>query len=183
MNILITPRATEKAYGLSGKNVYVFNVPLTANKQQIAAAVAEQYEVKVINVTTAVQAGKAIRFSRGKNRYPGTTTRKDSKKAYVTLAEGNTIQMFEQPETSERGEEVMPIKAYNPTTPARRGMTSEDYSDITTRKPLKSLVKSKKQNAGRNNTGRITIRHRGGGVKRHYRLVNHRLAAGLTVDR
>src|SRR5688572_23987137 len=75
----------------------------------------------------------------------------------------------------------MPIKAYNPTTPARRGMTSQDTSDITTRKPLKSLVKSKKQNAGRNNTGRITVRHRGGGVRRHYRLLNHRLAAGLTL--
>ena len=75
----------------------------------------------------------------------------------------------------------MPIKQYNPTTPARRGMTTEDYSEITTRKPLKSLVKSKKQNAGRNNTGRITVRHRGGGVKRHYRLVNHRLAPGTTA--
>lgn len=75
----------------------------------------------------------------------------------------------------------MPIKAYNPTTPARRGMTTEDYSEITTRKPLKSLIKSKKQNAGRNNTGRITVRHRGGGVKRHYRLVNHKLAAGTTA--
>lgn len=75
----------------------------------------------------------------------------------------------------------MPIKAYNPTTPARRGMTTQDTSDITTRKPLKSLTKSKKQNAGRNNTGRITTRHRGGGVKRHYRLMNHNLAEGLTV--
>jgi large subunit ribosomal protein L2 len=75
----------------------------------------------------------------------------------------------------------MAIKQYNPTTPARRGMTSQDMSEVTTRKPLKSLLKSKKQNAGRNNTGRITVRHRGGGVKRHYRLVNHNLAAGLTV--
>ena len=75
----------------------------------------------------------------------------------------------------------MPVKAYNPTTPARRGMTTEDYSEITTKKPFKSLTKSKKQNAGRNNTGRITVRHRGGGVKRHYRLMNHKLAAGLTV--
>ena len=73
----------------------------------------------------------------------------------------------------------MPIKAYNPTTPGRRGMTSQDMSEVTTRKPLKSLIKSKKQNAGRNNTGRITVRHRGGGVRRHYRLLNHRLAAGL----
>jgi large subunit ribosomal protein L2 len=75
----------------------------------------------------------------------------------------------------------MPIKQYNPTTPARRGMTSQDLSEITTKKPLKSLIKSKKQNAGRNNTGRITVRHRGGGVKRHYRLLNHNLAAGLKV--
>jgi large subunit ribosomal protein L2 len=60
-------------------------------------------------------------------------------------------------------------------------MTSEDYSEITTRKPLKSLIKSKKQNAGRNNTGRITVRHRGGGVKRHYRLMNHKLAAGTVA--
>jgi len=75
----------------------------------------------------------------------------------------------------------MAIKLYNPTTPGRRGMTTQDMSEITTRKPLKSLTKSKKQNAGRNNTGRITVRHRGGGVKRHYRLMNHNLAAGLKV--
>lgn len=75
----------------------------------------------------------------------------------------------------------MAIKQYRPTTPARRGMTSQDLSDVTTRKPLKSLTKSKKQNAGRNNTGRITVRHRGGGVKRHYRLMNHNLPAGMVV--
>ena len=75
----------------------------------------------------------------------------------------------------------MAIKQFNPTTPAQRGMTTQDLSDVTTKKPLKSLLKSKKQNAGRNNTGRITIRHRGGGVKRHYRLVNHNLAAGTVA--
>lgn len=100
MNILITPRTTEKAYGQTARNIYVFNVPLSANKQQIAEAVAEQYGVSVKNVSTTVQSGKAVRFSRGKNRYPGTTTRKDSKKAYVTLAEGSSIQVFEQPEAA-----------------------------------------------------------------------------------
>lgn len=75
----------------------------------------------------------------------------------------------------------MAIKLYNPTTPGRRGMTTEDYSEITTNKPLKSLIKSKKQNSGRNNNGRITVRHRGGGVRRHYRLVNHMLAPGSKV--
>jgi large subunit ribosomal protein L2 len=75
----------------------------------------------------------------------------------------------------------MPIKTYNPTTPARRGMTTQDMSDVTTRKPLKSLLKSKKQNAGRNNSGRITVRHRGGGVKRHHRLMTHNLAPGTVA--
>lgn len=72
----------------------------------------------------------------------------------------------------------MAIKVYNPTTPGRRGMTGQDTSDITTRKPLKSLVVIKKKNSGRNNQGRITTRHRGGGVRKFYRLVNFNLAAG-----
>lgn len=75
----------------------------------------------------------------------------------------------------------MAIKAYNPTTPARRGMTSQDFDGITTKKPLKSLTVIKKSTAGRNNKGRITTRHRGGGVKRFYRLVNHRLAPGTVA--
>ena len=99
--ISVIPRATEKAYAQSQNNVYVFNVPLKANKQEIAAAVETQFEVKVTGIKTLVQSGKAVRFSRGKNRYPGTTTRKDSKKAYVTLAEGDSIQVFEQPAVEE----------------------------------------------------------------------------------
>lgn len=75
----------------------------------------------------------------------------------------------------------MAISQYKPTTNGRRGMTSQDTSDITTRKPLKSLIKIRKSNAGRNNQGRITTRHRGGGVKKYYRLVNHRLAPGTTA--
>ena len=75
----------------------------------------------------------------------------------------------------------MAIKLYNPTTPGRRGMTSQDFDGITTRKPLKSLIKIKKSTAGRNNQGRITTRHRGGGVKRFYRLVNHKLAPGTVA--
>lgn len=73
----------------------------------------------------------------------------------------------------------MAITPYRPTTPARRGMTSQDLAMVTTNKPVASLTKVKKQVAGRNNTGRITTRHRGGGVKRMYRLLNHRLPAGF----
>lgn len=100
--ISVTPRISEKAYAQSQNNVYVFDVPLTANKQQIADAVASQFEVEVAKVKTLVQAGKAVRYSRGKNRYPGTTNRKDTKKAYVTLAEGNSIQVFETPAEEEK---------------------------------------------------------------------------------
>ncbi len=69
----------------------------------------------------------------------------------------------------------MSIKAYRPTTPASRQKTTQDFDQITTRKPLKSLTRSKKQMAGKNNQGRITVRHRGGGVKRHYRIVTFNL--------
>ncbi len=75
----------------------------------------------------------------------------------------------------------MAIKKYNPTTPARRGMTSQDFSEITTKKPAKSLLKTKNQLSGRNNSGRITVRHRGGGAKKHYRMVNYNLPVGTTV--
>lgn len=75
----------------------------------------------------------------------------------------------------------MSIKAYRPTTPAQRQKTTEDYDQITTRKPLKSLVRAKKQQAGKNNQGRITVRHRGGGVKRHYRIMTYNLPKDLTL--
>lgn len=95
------PRVSEKAYAQSQNNVYVFNVPLTLNKQQIAAAVSEQFGVKVIKVKSLVQTGKAVRFNRGKRHNPGTTKRNDAKKAYVTLAEGDSIKVFDEQTTEE----------------------------------------------------------------------------------
>lgn len=75
----------------------------------------------------------------------------------------------------------MAIKAYNPTTPGRRGMTTQDMDNITTKKPLRSLVVVKSKSNGRNNQGRITTRHRGGGVRRFYRLVNFNLPVGTVA--
>jgi len=72
----------------------------------------------------------------------------------------------------------MAVKLYAPTSPARRGMSSQDFDMLTTKRPLKSLTKSRTTKVGKNNQGRITTRHRGAGVKRHQRLVNFRLAAG-----
>ncbi len=72
----------------------------------------------------------------------------------------------------------MAIKTLKPTTPGRRGMTTQDFDSITTKKPIKSLLVIKKGSVGRNNQGRITTRHRGGGVRRYYRLVNFKLEVG-----
>ena len=66
----------------------------------------------------------------------------------------------------------MGIKTYNPYTPSRRHMTGSDFSEITTSTPEKSLVVSLKKNAGRNNQGKITVRHRGGGSRRKYRIID-----------
>lgn len=75
----------------------------------------------------------------------------------------------------------MAIKAYNPTTPAQRGMTTQDMSEITAKRPIKSLLVIKKRVSGRNNQGRITTRHRGGGAKKFYRLVNFKMDAGSSA--
>jgi large subunit ribosomal protein L2 len=69
----------------------------------------------------------------------------------------------------------MPLIAYKPTSPARRGMTSEDTSDLTTSKPSRSLTKSFKKSHGRNNQGRITTRHIGGAKRRKFRTISTQL--------
>lgn len=76
----------------------------------------------------------------------------------------------------------MAVKQYKPTTPARRGMTTQDTSMITTKKPLRSLLVPMRRGSGRNNQGRITTRHKGGGAKKFYRLVDFNLATGVTAE-
>ena len=66
----------------------------------------------------------------------------------------------------------MAIKSYKPTTPSRRFMTVTDYSELSKVKPEKSLLTNLKKNAGRNSYGRITVRHRGGGNKKKYRIID-----------
>ena len=66
----------------------------------------------------------------------------------------------------------MGIKTYRPYTPSRRHMTGSDFSEITKTTPEKSLLASKSRTAGRNNQGKITVRHRGGGAKRKYRIID-----------
>ena len=66
----------------------------------------------------------------------------------------------------------MAIKKYKPTTPGRRGMTVTDYSVLSKVDPERSLLESKKKHAGRNNTGKITVRHHGGGNRTKYRVID-----------
>ncbi len=66
----------------------------------------------------------------------------------------------------------MALKTYKPTSPGRRGMTGSSFEEITKSKPEKSLLKPLKKKAGRNNQGRISVRHRGGGAKRQLRIID-----------
>ena len=66
----------------------------------------------------------------------------------------------------------MGIKTYNPYTPSRRNMTSSDFAEITKKTPEKSLLVSLQKRSGRNNQGKITVRHRGGGSRRKYRIID-----------
>src|SRR5881628_2939441 len=68
----------------------------------------------------------------------------------------------------------MPIKQYKPTSPGRRGATGHSFEEITRSTPEKSLVAPKRRQAGRNNQGKITVRHRGGGAKRRLRIIDFR---------
>ena len=66
----------------------------------------------------------------------------------------------------------MGLKIYKPTSPGRRGGSGSDFAELTTDKPEKSLLRPLKKSGGRNNTGRMTQRRRGGGHKRMYRLID-----------
>ena len=69
----------------------------------------------------------------------------------------------------------MGIRKYKPTSAGRRGATVSDFADLTSgAKPEKRLLRPKKKNGGRNNQGKITVRHRGGGHKRRYRVIDFR---------
>lgn len=95
---LLQPRATEKTYLEQAKRTYVFLITEETSKQAVKTRVEKDYNVKVTDVRILTRKGKKCRFSRGKHAYPGTSFRRDKKFAYVTLAEGNSIKVFETPE-------------------------------------------------------------------------------------
>jgi large subunit ribosomal protein L23 len=99
----IIPRMSEKSYQQSQNGMYVFDVPATANKQQIADAVTQQFSVAVDDVNTTIAKGKVKRTYR-KGGSPVVGRRKDLKKAYVRLAEGESIPVFAAAEAASKEE-------------------------------------------------------------------------------
>lgn len=108
---LLEPRATEKTYLEQAKRTYVFAVKPEMGKQEIVKLVEKEFNVKVTDVRTLIRDGKKTKFSKGKHAYPGTTFRKDKKYAYVTLAEGNSIRVFEEPEKEDKKTSAKEAKA------------------------------------------------------------------------
>lgn len=94
-NVLIVPYVSEKAYAAANNGTYVFTVPDTINKHEVAEAVAKQYDVTVTDVRIVRNKGKSIRTYRGQGKF-AQGKRKDTKKAYVRLNEGQSIPVFEE---------------------------------------------------------------------------------------
>ena len=101
---LLQPRATEKTHLEQAKRTYAFFVTEESSKQAIKARVEKDYNVKVEDVRVLTRKGHKCRFSRGKHAYPGTAFRADKKLAYVTLAEGNSIKVFNEPEDDKKAD-------------------------------------------------------------------------------
>ncbi len=98
MNVVLKPRSSEKAYTMSQNGVFVFVVPSELNKQQIKQAIETTYDISVTKVTVMNQKGKTKRVYQNKRFVDGT--RKDVKKAYVTLKDGQSIPVFAAVEES-----------------------------------------------------------------------------------
>lgn len=92
--MVITPRISEKSYSLSRQNIYVFDVPMSANKAEVTRALMSEYpDIEIADVRLMVTKGKVKAVNRGKRARPGQTKRSDTKKAYVTVSKGQ-IEVF-----------------------------------------------------------------------------------------
>jgi large subunit ribosomal protein L23 len=109
--ITLKPRLSEKSYGLSRSRVYVFDVAGDVNKHSVARAVAAQFDVEVTKVNIANIDGKSTRVISKGGRRVSKGNRADIKKAYVTLAEGNTLPFFDAAEEADAAEAKAAEKA------------------------------------------------------------------------
>jgi large subunit ribosomal protein L23 len=98
--LTLIPKVSEKAYASAQSGIYVFNVPMVANKAGIIEAVKREYKVEVKDVRFVINKGKTVRAYRGKKAQPGIAKRKQTKKAYVSLVEGARLDLFNEAEAS-----------------------------------------------------------------------------------
>lgn len=98
--LTLIPRVSEKTYASAQSGTYVFNVPMVANKAGVIDAVKQQYNVEVKDVRFVVVKGKPVRASRGKRAQPVQALRSKTKKAYVSLVEGASLDLFNEADTS-----------------------------------------------------------------------------------
>ena len=128
---MLEPRATEKSYLEQTNRIYIFPVKKSMSKQAIAKRVEDEYNVKVTDVRTMIRKGKKTRYSKGKHAYPGTTYRQDKKFAYVRLAKGNSIRVFDDENQAEEP------KKTNKTS-AKEAKKAEKVAEKTTKKAEKA---------------------------------------------
>ena len=151
--IILRPLITEKAQIMTATaDKYAFEVDKRANKMQIKEAVEVAFNVNVKEVNTALMKGKRRRYGRGDDEAAG-------------LEEGRGDAGTGREDRTVRGRVAMAVKQFKPTSPGRRGSSGFTFDEITKKKPEKSLLATRKRMAGRNNQGKITVRHRGGGIE------------------
>ena len=160
-SILLAPVVSEKSYGLiAERGKYTFKVHPKAHKTQIRQAVEQVFDVTVTDVNVSKVPAKPKR--RG-------------------MTSGTPCRLEEGRRDGGRGTDDRSIRtgglngssdSYKPTSPGRRFMSVSDFSEITKTEPEKTLLAPLPRNAGRNNNGRITTRHQGGGHKRRYRIID-----------
>lgn len=116
--IVLKPRLSEKTYGLSRGNVYVFDVAGDVNKHSVARAVSSQFEVEVVKVNIANIDGKSTRVISKGGRRVSKGNRADIKKAYVTLAKGSSLPFFDAAEEADAKEAEVAEKEAKKATKA-----------------------------------------------------------------
>ena len=157
--VLFAPVVSEKSYSLIEDRKYSFRVHQDAHKTQVRQAVEQLFGVKVISVNMV--------------KVPSKPKRRNYQGHAPGLEEGDRPAQGRRLDRDLRGGPgLMALKKFKPTSPGRRFMTVSGFEEVTKSKPEKSLTGSVKKKGGRNNKGRITTRHKGGGHKRRYREID-----------
>ena len=164
-DVIVAPVVSEKSYALMEEGVYTFKVHPSASKPEIRDAVQSIFGVRVAKVNTLNRPGK-----RKRNRARSPTARvptPSGRSSPSSRARRSTCSRIE-------ARLVMALRKRKPTSPGRRFQTVADFSEVTRDRPERSLVDKKSSTGGRNVHGRKTARHRGGGHKQRYRVIDFR---------